>query len=98
MDNNVSEVLCKERRKTTDEHFKRVDERLRLGEEKIDTVEKAVVLLTEMTKQNKKDIEEHDKAIEEVKKRPTQLWDKVIFGIISAVVSGIVTVVFNVFS
>ncbi len=96
--NYVSEPLCKERQKTTDEHFKRVDERLKIGEGKIDTVEKAVVLLTEMSKHTQEAVSDHDKRIESLEHRPIVIWDKVIFGIISAVVSGGVAILFNIFS
>ena len=96
MDNNyVSEPLCKERQKTTDEHFKRVDERLKIGEGKIDTVEKAVVLLTEMTKHAKEDISDHDKRLETLEHRPSMWLDKVWTAVISVGVSGVMTLVIN---
>ena len=91
----VTEALCKERIKTSTEHFKRVDERLRIGEEKIDTVEKAVVLLTEITKQDRAAVQEHEKRLETLEHRPNMWLDKIIAGIIAAVISGGVALVFN---
>lgn len=93
--NYITEPLCRERQKTTDEHLKRVDERLKIGEGKIDTVEKAVVLLTEMSKHTQEAVSDHDKRLENLEHRPSLLWDKVIFGIISAVVSVVVALVMN---
>lgn len=98
MDYNVPEAVCRERLKTADEHFKRIDKRLEVGETKLESVEKAVILLTEISKQAKEDISDHDKRLATLEHRPSMFWDKVIFGIISAVVSGGVAVIFNLFS
>ena len=92
----VTEDLCKERRCVQNERFSRDQERLGKGEGKIDSVEKAVVLLTEMAKQTKEELSDHDKRLETLEHRPSLLWDKVIFGIISAIVSGGVAILFNV--
>lgn len=87
---NVPEAVCRERLKTTEEHFKRVDKRLEKGEEKMDSVEKAVVLLTEMAKQSKEAISDHENRLETLEHRPRMWVDKVGAAVISAGVSGIV--------
>lgn len=98
MDNYVSEELCRERRCLQDERFSRDRERLEKGEDKIDSVEKAVVLLTEMAKQTKEDLADHDKRLETLEHRPNMWLDKGIAAGISAVVSGIIAFVFAFFT
>lgn len=97
MENNVPEAVCRERNRVQDEHFKRVDKRLEKGEEKIDSVEKAVVLLTEMAKQTKEDIADHDKRLETLEHRPNMWMDKAIAAAISAGVSGVIALVSKLF-
>lgn len=98
MDNNVPEAVCRERLRIQEERFSRDRERLEKGEEKIDTMEKAIVYLTENAKRVNEDISDHDKRLETLEHRPSMFWDKVIFGLISAVVSGGVAILFNLFS
>ena len=98
MENCVSEAVCRERTRIQEERFARDRERLEKGEEKIDTMEKAIVYLTENAKRTNEELSDHDKRIETLEHRPSLLWDKVIFGIISAVVSGGVAILFNVLS
>lgn len=96
---NVPEAVCRERLKANDEHFKRVDKRLEIGEGKIDNVEKAVVLLTEMVKQNKEALSDHDKRLETLEHRPNMWMDKVWAAVISAAtsagVAGLIALLFN---
>lgn len=92
----VTEDLCHERRCRQDERFSRDQERLGKGEDKIDTMEKAIVYLTENAKRTNEELSDHDKRLATLEHRPSLLWDKVIFGIISAVVSGGVAILFNV--
>ena len=98
MENNVPEAVCRERNRVQDEHFKRVDERLKIGEGKIDSVEKAVVLLTEMAKQTKEELSDHDRRLETLEHRPNVWLDKVWAAAISAAVSGLIALLFNLFS
>lgn len=98
MDNNcVPEAVCRERLKTSDEHFKRCDERLKIGEGKIDTMEKAIVYLTEATKQTKEEISDHDRRLETLEHRPGVFWDKIVFGVLGTVGGTLGALLFNVF-
>ena len=97
MDNYVSEPVCRERSRVQEEHLKRVDERLKIGEGKIDNVEKAVVLLTEMAKQSREELADHDRRLETLEHRPNMWMDKIVAGIIAAIISGVIALLFNLF-
>lgn len=88
--NNVPEAVCRERLRVQEERFNRDRERLERGEQKIDSVEKAVVLLTEMAKQTKEDLADHDRRLETLEHRPNMWMDKAIAAGISAGVSGLI--------
>lgn len=96
MDNNVTEAVCQARLKTADEHFKRVDKRLEKGEEKIDKVSEAIVLLTEMVKQTKDELSDHDKRIETLEHRPNLWLDRAISWAGSALIGGLIGILFNI--
>lgn len=95
MNGCVEEAVCRERQRVQEERFARDRERLEKGEQKIDTVEKAVVLLTEMTKHNTEDLQDHEKRLDAIEHRPGALVDKIVVGVISAGISGLVTVIIN---
>lgn len=98
MENYVTESVCRERRCLQDERFSRDRERLGKGEDKIDTMEKAIVYLTENAKRTNEELSDHDKRLETLEHRPSMWMDKVIAGIISAVISGAIAILFNVIS
>lgn len=95
MSGYVEEAVCRERQRVQEERFARDRERLEKGEQKIDTLEKAVVYLTEVTKQAREDIAEHDERLDTLEHRPGAISEKIWLMVVSAVISGVVAVLIN---
>ena len=91
----VEEAVCRERQRVQEERFARDRERLEKGEEKIDTIEKAVIYLTEQSRNDHESIQDHSRRLNTLEHRPGALLDKLIVAGLSAGVSGLVTIVIN---
>lgn len=95
MSGYVEEAVCRERCQRQDERFARDKERLEKGEEKIDTIEKAMIYLTEQDRQKQEILKNHSERLDAIEHRPGAFLDKIIVGGVSAVISALVTVVIN---
>lgn len=91
---NVNENLCKERMKLQDERFARDKQRIDKVEKRLDDVEneqsdagKALLKLTAMEEADRERLNDHDRRIETLEKKPNQVMDKAITAGISALTS-----------
>ena len=98
--NYVTEQLCAARRNTDDERFSRDKCRIEKVEENISDMEKLMyevsecnAKLTIMVDNLRKSSEDHEKRITEIEKKPGTYWDKIVSGIIGAVVAAFMALV-----
>lgn len=99
-ENYVSEELCKARMASDTERFSRDKARLDKMETKVDGIEK---LLHEVSECNAKltvmieglndNSDDHERRITDIEKKPKNYWDKVVTGVISAIVAALMAIV-----
>ena len=77
-------------KKLYDERFERDKERLNKLEKLTEEVSKCSIRLSEMVENDRKDIEDHERRIDAIEHKPSDMWDKIISGIIAAVVAFLV--------
>lgn len=91
----VTEPLCQERRKIEEERLARDKERLDRYEELLSKVSSCQIQLTEISKNHESKLTDHEKRIDEIEHQPKAWMDKIISGIIAAVVAALMGVVFK---
>lgn len=96
----VTEQLCEARRKTDDERFGRDKSRIEKAEKRIDDMEKLLhevsecnAKLTILVENQGKTSDDHEKRITEIEKKPGKYWDKVIAGVIGAIVTAVMALI-----
>lgn len=89
----VTEALCFERRQIEEERLSRDKERLDKSEELLHKVSECQIELTAMTKKHEEKLIDHEKRIDEIEQRPADWMDKIISGVIAAVVAFLMGVV-----
>lgn len=89
----VTEKLCAARRQVDDERFNRDKERLEKTEELLNKVSECQIQLTEIMKSHDDKIADHEKRLDEIEHQPKVWWDKIISGLIAAVVAFVMGVV-----
>lgn len=95
MSEHVEEAVCRERQRIQAERFARDRERLEKGEQKIDTIEKAVVYLTEQSRHQDRELADHETRLDAIEHRPGAFIDKVVTALVSAGIAAAITVVVN---
>lgn len=88
----VTERECEVYREMQKERFGRDKERLDDLEQLTREISICNTRLAALAETHTERLGDHDRRIDTIEKRPGSLWDKVIFGIISAVVSAVVSI------
>ena len=98
--NFVTEQLCAARRNTDDERFSRDLSRIEKAEARIDDMEKLMhemsecnAKLTIMVENLNKKSENHEDRITDIEKKPGTYWDKIVAGVIGAIVTAVMAVI-----
>lgn len=78
-----------------DERFARDKERIEKSEKLLEKLVECNIQLTDMAKNHEKTLGDHEKRLDEIEHRPRDWVDKAISGIIAAVVSFLMGVVFK---
>jgi wobble nucleotide-excising tRNase len=86
----VTEEVCGERQKNAADRFCRGRERLDKVEVTNEDLKQITVRLDTLIEKQAQQIENHEERIEVLEKRPSQLWDRLVYAIIGAVCSGLV--------
>ena len=96
----VTEQLCAARRNMDDERFGRDKSRIEKAEKRLDDMEKLMhemsecnAKLTIMVENLTKSNDDHEKRITEIEKKPATYWDKIVGGVIAAIVGFVMGVV-----
>lgn len=89
----VPENLCAARRKMDDERFSRDKERIEKTEKLLDKLTECQIQNSEILKNHHEKIADHEKRLDEIEHQPKAWLDKIISGIIAAVVAFVMGVV-----
>ncbi len=89
----MPDTNCELMQKLYDERFTRDKERIEHIEDLTTKVSECNIKLSEMVKAHNDKLADHDKRLDDIENRPTALWDKVISGVIAAVVAFLMGVV-----
>ena len=92
-DTPVSEDVCRARQQINAERMGRDKERLDKSEELLHKVSECQIEMASMVKAHEDKLANHEKRIDEIERRPANWLDKIIAGVISAVVAFLVGVV-----
>lgn len=89
----VPESLCAARRQVDDERFARDKERIEKTEELLVKLSECQIQNSEILKNHHEKIADHEKRLDEIEHQPKAWLDKIISGIIAAVVAFVMGVV-----
>ena len=89
----VSESLCAARRQVEAERFARDKERLEKTEELLEKVSECQIQNSEILKNHDEKLADHEKRLDEIEHQPKVWWDKIISGVIAAIVAFVMGVV-----
>ena len=88
-ENYVAEEVCIERQKNAAERFDRDKERLGKAEITIEDLKQITARLDVIIERQDKQIENLDRRVGTLESKPGRLWDKLIYALIGAFVTGI---------
>lgn len=91
-DKCVTERECEVYREMQKERFARDKERLSDLEQLTREISHCNTRLAALAENHAKQLNDHELRLDTIEQRPGSLWDKVVFGIISAVVSAVVSI------
>lgn len=83
----VPESVCQARQQVHAERLARDKERLERNDELLAKVSECQIQLTEMVKHHDEKLNDHEKRLDEIEHQPKVWWDKIISGVIAAVVA-----------
>lgn len=89
----VAEEVCTERQKNAAERFGRDKERLDKAEEKMEKISDLSIQMGEMLKRDDQRLDNHDQRLDALESKPGKLWDRLVFALIGALASGIITAI-----
>ena len=93
--NNVTEEFCREHGRLIDERFRRDKEELVRHEEELNEIRSLTLEMSALVKQNNESMKNHENRITALEKKPSVWFDRIVAGIISAVIAAVVTMVFG---
>lgn len=91
----MNEAVCAEHEKLCDERFARDKERIEKLEDLTGKIGECNIRLTGIAEQHDAKLKDHESRLDELERRPGNLWDKVISGIIAAVVAYVMAIVLH---
>lgn len=80
----MNEAVCAEHEKLCDERFARDKERIEKLEALTGKIGECNIRLTGIAEQHDATLKDHETRLDELENRPTQMWDKLIAGLIAA--------------
>lgn len=93
--NNVTEEFCREHGRLIDERFRRDKEELVRHEEELNEIRSLTLEMSALVKQNNESMKNHENRITALEKKPSVWFDRIVAGIISAVIAAVVAMVFG---
>ena len=95
----VMQSVCAEHKRILDERFARDKERLDGMEKKLDEVQALSIQMGEILKKyddkldgQSRELESHEARIKTLEIKPAKLWDKLVYALLGALASGLVSV------
>ena len=93
--NNVTEEFCREHGRLIDERLRRDKEELVRHEEELNEIRSLTLEMSALVKQNNESMKNHENRITALEKKPSVWFDRIVAGIISAVIAAVVAMVFG---
>lgn len=95
MDNKdfVNEEVCAERHKNANNKIETIQADLKDKEERTRKIEALTVQMGEILKNHESKIQNHDERIVALESRPIKFWDKILYLLIGAMATGLVSTI-----